>query len=207
MQRTCKQCGKTFTLTQSELDFYQNKNLSVPKRCKECRAQNKQQNYSSGQPLYTSSGTDFKNHQGNRSVIGKIAGFLIAAVMIIFAGCQLVPSILGTDTAKSDNTAPSSYSADSGNTASSSYSFRSEKLLSEHYSKHGIEMGFASAKEYQAGAVAVIENPAALHKVESEDGDAIYYLKSTNEFVVVSTDGYIRTYFKPDDGIAYYNRQ
>jgi len=68
-------------------------------------------------------------------------------------------------------------------------------------------MGFASAKEYEAGAVAVIENAAALNKVELEDGDEVYYLKSTNEFVVVSTDGYIRTYFKPDDGIAYYNRQ
>lgn len=68
-------------------------------------------------------------------------------------------------------------------------------------------MGFASAQEYEAGAVAVIENAAALHKVEEEDGDEVYYLKSTNEFVVVSTDGYVRTYFKPDDGIAYYNRQ
>ena len=28
-----------------------------------------------------------------------------------------------------------------------------------------------------------------------------------DEFVIVSTDGYIRTYFKPEDGIAYYNRQ
>ena len=40
-----------------------------------------------------------------------------------------------------------------------------------------------------------------------EDGDYIYYLESTNEFVVVSTDGYIRTYFKPTDGIDYFNRQ
>jgi len=207
MQKTCKQCGKPFTLTQSEIDFYEEKNLSIPKRCKECRSQNRQHNHSSGQPVYTSSGTDYKNHKGNRSFISKIAGFLIAAVMIIFAGCQLVPSLLGTDTADSGNNAPSSYSADSGYTAPSSYAFRSEKLLSEHYSKHGIEMGFASAKEYEAGAVAVIENAAALNKVELEDGDEVYYLKSTNEFVVVSTDGYIRTYFKPDDGIAYYNRQ
>lgn len=195
MQKTCKQCGKTFTLTQSEIDFYANKNLSIPKRCKECRSQNKQQNYSSGQAIYTSSGTDYKNPNANRSFITKIAGFLIAAVMIIFAGCQFVPTLLGTD------------KADSGYTAPSSYSFRSEELLSEHYSKHGIEMGFASAQEYEAGAIAVIENAAALHKVEKEDGDDVYYLKSTNEFVVVSTDGYIRTYFEPDDGIAYYNRQ
>jgi hypothetical protein len=207
MQKTCKQCGKTFTLTQSEIDFYEEKNLSIPKRCKECRAQNRQQTDSGGQPGYTSSGTDFKNHRGNRSLISKIGGFLIAAALMVLAATQVVPTFLGTDSADSGYTASSSNSADSGYTASSSYSFRSEKLLSEHYSKHGIEMGFASAKEYEAGAIAVIENAAALHKVESEDGDVVYYLKSTNEFVVVSTDGYIRTYFKPDDGIAYYNRQ
>ena len=37
--------------------------------------------------------------------------------------------------------------------------------------------------------------------------DNVYYLESTNEFVIVSTDGYIRTYFKPNDGIDYFNRQ
>lgn len=37
--------------------------------------------------------------------------------------------------------------------------------------------------------------------------DDVYYLESTNEFVIVATDGYIRTYFKPDDGKAYYDRQ
>ena len=31
--------------------------------------------------------------------------------------------------------------------------------------------------------------------------------ESTNEFVIVSTDGYIRTYFKPSDGIEYFKRQ
>ena len=46
-----------------------------------------------------------------------------------------------------------------------------------------------------------------VRKTEAEDGDDVYYIESTNEFVVVSADGYIRTYFKPDSGIRYYNRQ
>lgn len=58
MQRTCKQCGKTFALSQSEIDFYQDKNLSIPKRCEECRAKHKQVNHGSGGPTYTPSGTD-----------------------------------------------------------------------------------------------------------------------------------------------------
>lgn len=85
--------------------------------------------------------------------------------------------------------------------------FRNDNLLSNHYEKHGIDMGFPSKEAYQAAAAAVVENPSALHKTEEEDGDDIYYVEETNEFVVVSTDGYIRTYFYPDDGIDYFNRQ
>ena len=70
-----------------------------------------------------------------------------------------------------------------------------------------MEMGFSSASAYEAAAVRVVEDSDSLHKLEAEDGDDVYYLERTNELVIVSTDGYIRTYFKPDDGIEYYNRQ
>ena len=95
----------------------------------------------------------------------------------------------------------------SDNAQTKTYKFRNQKLLNSHYEKHGKDMGFASAKEYEKAASAVVTNPDALHKTEAEDGDDVYYVESTNEFVVVSTDGYIRTYFNPDAGIAYYNRQ
>lgn len=87
------------------------------------------------------------------------------------------------------------------------YSFRSDNLLEEHYQKHGVAMGFASKEEYVAAANEVIYSPNALHKLEQEDGDDVYYLEETNEFVIVSTDGYIRTYFYPEDGKAYFDRQ
>ncbi len=87
------------------------------------------------------------------------------------------------------------------------YVFRNEKLLNEHYEKHGIEMGFTSAEAYQAAASAVITNPDSLFKIEVDDGDGVYYLEATNEFVILSTDGYIRTYFLPSSGRAYFDRQ
>ena len=92
-------------------------------------------------------------------------------------------------------------------TAANDISFRNSELLNEHFQKHGVDMGFSSASAYETAAKKVVENSHSLHKIEAEDGDDVYYLESTNEFVIVSTDGYIRTYFKPDDGIAYYNRQ
>ena len=85
--------------------------------------------------------------------------------------------------------------------------FRNANRLNEHYEKHGIEMGFSSAEEYEAAAKKVVLNKDSLHKLEEEDGDDVYYLEISNEFVVVSPDGYIRTYFNPSDGINYYNRQ
>lgn len=87
------------------------------------------------------------------------------------------------------------------------YTFRNSELLMQHYEKHGRSMGFASAEEYTAAANRVISDPETLHKKEQEDGDDVYYLEKTNDFVIVSTDGYIRTYFRPEDGIAYFNRQ
>jgi len=79
--------------------------------------------------------------------------------------------------------------------------------LKSHYKKHGKYMGFDSPEEYLAAANAVIANPDALTKTEKEDGDMVYYVEDTNEFVVLSTDGYIRTYFYPDSGKRYFDRQ
>lgn len=87
------------------------------------------------------------------------------------------------------------------------YAFRNERLLNQHYEKHGIEMGFDTIEEYVAAANAVINHPDVLHKQEAEDNDDVYFLEATSEFVIVSTDGYIRTYFIASGGIDYYNRQ
>lgn len=105
-------------------------------------------------------------------------------------------------TEENSDTAPTESAAEQ-----KEYVFRNSKLLNQHYEKHGIEMGFASAEEYQAAASAVVNNPDALHKTEKEDGDDVYYVEATNEFVIVSSDGYLRTYFNPSAGLDYYNRQ
>ena len=87
------------------------------------------------------------------------------------------------------------------------YWFRTKKLRDQHYEKHGIEMGFDNADDYRRAASDVVNDPDALHKTEKEDGDDVYYLEETNEFVVVSKDGFLRTYFKPDKGKAYFDKQ
>lgn len=39
---TCICCGKEFTFKASEQAFYKEKDISEPKRCKECRAKNRE---------------------------------------------------------------------------------------------------------------------------------------------------------------------
>lgn len=91
------------------------------------------------------------------------------------------------------------------------YYFRTENQLEQHFQKHGYEFegdfDYETAEDYEIGASDVINNPDALYKTEAEDGDGVYYLEGTNEFVVLSKDGYIRTYFRPSAGIDYFNRQ
>lgn len=209
MKRTCKQCGKDFELSQSEINFYKEKNLELPKRCKDCRDANKRTNktITPSQP-HISSHNEVKTYQQNKAGTSTLTKLLTLAGIILFA-------VFGAWSYFSGNADNSTLSGNANryenstytNTDSSELHFRNDTLLNEHYQKHGIEMGFSSASAYEAAARSVVENRDALHKTEAEDGDDVYYVESTNEFVIVSTDGYIRTYFKPNDGIAYYNRQ
>lgn len=231
MKRTCVQCGKEFELTDSEVDFYKRKNLHMPKRCQACRDKNKQQ---SGTPQIrqpSSAGSSpsakspsvspQKRSSGGGSGKGMMAA--VAGIMLLLAvffclkqtgilsdGKGSPSTVTALQTAAPSPEALVTNPPQEEQTPSSEtnvYTFRSEKLLLDHYKKHGIEMGFDSAEAYAEAANQVIHNPDVLHKLEAEDGDDVYYLEATNEFVVVSTDGYIRTYFNPDDGIDYYNRQ
>lgn len=116
-------------------------------------------------------------------------------------------SSVTSNTSTSSSISSTSSVPESTSTVETTYRFRNRNLLNQHYEKHGKDMGFASAEDYEKAASDVVNNPDALHKIEKEDGDDVYYVVSTNEFVVVSTDGYIRTYFLPDRGIDYFNKQ
>ncbi len=88
------------------------------------------------------------------------------------------------------------------------YYFRNQSLYDSHYEKHGHEFGNITKEEYLQKANDLIntDSPDILTKYE-DDGDFMYFNKKTDEFLVLAPDGYIRTYFIPDDGIDYWNRQ
>ncbi|MEG0072476.1 MAG: hypothetical protein RR362_01215 [Raoultibacter sp.] len=89
------------------------------------------------------------------------------------------------------------------------YRFASQEKFDQHYKKHGREFGDISQDEYLQKANDLIESSAPTVKTKSEktDGDTCYYDTATNEFLVLTKKGVIRTFFHPDDGIDYFNRQ
>lgn len=149
---------------------------------------------------------------------------LAAVVSCIFVGCDietyLADSSSQTNVSTGAYNETSAYSADETNTAAETssaddlyveYHFRTENQIMQHFQKHGSEFdesfGYETAADYEKGASDVINDSDSLFKYEAEDGDGVYYLEGTNEFVILSTDGYIRTYFRPTAGKSYFDRQ
>mgnify|MGYP003299900859 FL=1 len=142
--------------------------------------------------------------------------YVIAILVILFGGTGVVGTVTDIETTvpqqatvivEEQQNAENQVVTEEQFIQEITYCFRNEKLLNDHYEKHGIEMGFDSAKSYEAAAGEVINNPDSLHRIEEEDGDDVYYLEENNGFVIVSVDGYIRTFFYPEDGLDYFNRQ
>lgn len=144
---------------------------------------------------------------GTKKIISSIIVLILAAVFGItkFGGSD---DNTNTATKKAVNTTKAYVQSDETTTekaAYDGYTFRTSKQLTSHFEKHGAEVGANTESAYVDMANEVINNPNALYKTEAEDGDHIYFLKSTGEIVFLSTDGYIRTYFISDED--YFNRQ
>lgn len=192
MIRRCIQCNKEFNISEGEERFYRDRNLELPKRCQECRDKNKRQ---VNTKKYQEDNIRGKSNNTKKTINSKIIISAIAAIILVIVG--LIQGFGDIDILSNSN----------NHSSVTSYTFRNDEYLTEHFNKHGSEFSYATKEEYQQGANNVINSSKALHKKEAEDNDDIYYIEDTNEFVVLSTDGYIRTYFKPSGGIDYYNRQ
>ena len=225
--KKCRQCGKEFTLTDGEIDFFKSKGLELPNRCAECRKKNKaaknaHSSDSKKRPIsvgivvllilalaFGYGISQINSAKLSNNDVTDIGETISTAVTEAETTAEVTEASTVTEAETTSETTETSTFAESAETEipAKQYCFRNSELLNEHYKDHGIEMGFASAEEYEKAAAAVIDAPGVLHKYEKEDNDDVYYLESTNEIVIVSTDGFIRTYFKPDRGKDYFDEQ
>lgn len=194
-KRECKQCGEEFTLTDSEMKFYNEKGLNLPKRCSECR--NKNKNINNNEKDNIKEPNIKKVSTNNKSKTFR--NIIIVALLLLLSFIGKVFNI--------DLDALNIGSVLQNQKADGVLEFRNDNLWEEHFLKHGGEFGYTTKEDYLEGANEVVTSASSKHKQEAEDGDDIYYDAENNEIVFVSKDGYIRTYFKPSDGIEYYNRQ
>ena len=194
-KRKCKQCGEEFTLTDSEIKFYNDKGLNLPKRCSECRKKNNNINNNEKESIKETNIQRINSKNKSK----KFRNIIIVAVVLLLSFIGKVFNI--NFDALNIGSVLQSQKADGV------LEFRNDNLWEEHFLKHGGEFGYTTKEDYLEGANEVVTSASFKHKQEAEDGDDIYYDAENNEIVFVSKDGYIRTYFKPSDGIEYYNRQ
>ena len=128
---------------------------------------------------------------------------LLISVGVLGLGDYLGPT---SDTASPATSSSATSSASQSPSADTELlEFRSYEKLMDHCAKHGDEVGCDSPEAYVAAANEVIHDPQVLHRIQKEDGDDAYFLPRTGEFVVVSSKGYLRTYFITDQD--YFERQ
>ncbi|WP_309670032.1 hypothetical protein [Gemmatimonas sp.] len=104
------------------------------------------------------------------------------------------------------STAPAATLASS----TSAIGFRSTARLVEHYEKHGREFGTVSQAQYLQLAQQLRDAPVGgdvLEVVRQADGVISRFDKASGAFLAADPDGTIRTFFKPNDGEAYFRRQ
>jgi pyocin large subunit-like protein len=87
--------------------------------------------------------------------------------------------------------------------------FRSQARLDEHYQKHGAEFGAISKAEYLRLAQELRDSPAAGPILEARrpDGEFSRFDRRHGYFGAYNHDGTIRTFFIPNDGERYFQRQ
>ena len=93
--------------------------------------------------------------------------------------------------------------------ATSSVGFRDAQHLAEHFRKHGAEFGAITEAEYLRRAQALRDRPAGGDVLEARRADGVVtrFDQGEGAFLAFDPDGTIRTYFRPNDGEAYFRRQ
>ena len=85
-----------------------------------------------------------------------------------------------------------------------------KKSLNKHYDNHGKSMGFDNKESYKQHAIKfanTIDKKNCETFVDQKTGATYKYNKKTNEFAIITKDGYVTTYFKPKEGYSYYKKQ
>ena len=87
--------------------------------------------------------------------------------------------------------------------------FRPRERLAEHYRKHGRDFHAKSAADYLRLAQTLRDRPKGPDVLEFVRNDAVTckFDRASGAFVAYNSDGTLRTFFRPNDGETYFERQ
>lgn len=90
-----------------------------------------------------------------------------------------------------------------------SVGFADQRRLDEHYEKHGAEFGRITREEYLRLACELRDAPVGGGIVEARrpDGVITRFDRRSGAFLAFNADRTLRTFFKPNDGLEYFERQ
>jgi hypothetical protein len=139
--------------------------------------------------------------------------FAIASITLL-AACDLEPPGTSRDRSRSSPPGPAPVARDDRDRGRDRERDRDREAapqfapgqLEQHFRKHGHEMGFATQEDYLHAAQALVRGGPGVETYQ-RGGDTLFYRESTNEFAVLSDRNVIRTYFRPDNGRRYWERQ
>jgi pyocin large subunit-like protein len=132
------------------------------------------------------------------STLRSLLLYLAVAALTLLAGCDLP----GRPSLRDRDPAPTAAAAQADRDAPRF----APGQLEQHFDKHGGEMGIPTKEAYLRAAQALVRGGPGIETYQRGD-DTLFFKESTDEFAVLSGRGVIRTYFKPNDGRRYWERQ
>lgn len=87
--------------------------------------------------------------------------------------------------------------------------FRTSQALDRHFTKHGREFQGYTRADYLTAAQRLRDGPVGgdILEVRRPDGTSSRFDRGSGAFGAFDPDGTIRTFFRPNDGEAYFRRQ
>jgi pyocin large subunit-like protein len=128
---------------------------------------------------------------------------LLALSLVIAGGCRRT----SPSPATRPNAAPPAASTPIA--VRTEIGFGSRQKFLDHFEKHGREFGAIRANDYLRLAQELRDRPVGPTVLEAvrRDGVITRFDREGGAFLAFNSDGTIRTFFRPNDGEAYFRRQ
>ncbi len=135
----------------------------------------------------------------------------LVAILLAVTVAACAPARPASENSKSSLSANAKASplGDEPSVVDSRIGFASRQRLQEHFEKHGAEFGKITIDNYLALAQTLRDQRSGpdILEVTKADGVTTRFDRKSGAFVAFNSDRTIRTFFKPNDGEAYFRRQ